>query len=86
VDANKEDTPVAHYTHYAFSVSQEHFPQFRRELLNVGVTEWKNNGSEGDSIYFLAPDGHKLEVHVGTLATRLAQCRAAPRSGMHFFD
>jgi hypothetical protein len=32
------------------------------------------------------PDGHKLEAHVGDLASRLAACRLRPYAGMKFFD
>jgi catechol 2,3-dioxygenase-like lactoylglutathione lyase family enzyme len=74
------------YTHYAFSIKQPDFDEFRRRLQAEGVQEWQSNRSEGDSFYFLDPDGHRLEVHVGTLSSRLAQCRERPYSGMQFFD
>jgi hypothetical protein len=32
------------------------------------------------------PDGHKLELHVGSLAQRLAACREQPYKGMVFYD
>lgn len=41
---------------------------------------------EGASFYFLDPDGHKLEVHVGDLQSRLATCRHKPYPGMRFCD
>lgn len=44
----------------------------------------EDNKSEGQSFYFLGPDGHKLELHVGDLVSRLAQCREKPYSGMRF--
>ncbi len=86
LDPNRGATPSPDYTHQAFSVSQEAFGPFARRLLDHGVPEWRDNRSEGDSVYFLDPDGHKLEIHVGSLASRLAQCRAKPYEGMRFFD
>ncbi len=74
------------YTHYAFSIEQHDFHQFRQRLQAQGVREWQKNRSEGNSFYFLDPDGHRLEAHVGSLNSRLAQCRASPYAGMQFFD
>ena len=74
------------YTHYDFGITHSHFADFVARLQNHGVRTWKNNRSEGDSFYFLDPDGHQLEVHVGSLASRLAQCKTAPYAGMQFFD
>jgi catechol 2,3-dioxygenase-like lactoylglutathione lyase family enzyme len=74
------------YTHYAFSISQSEFNGFRQKLLDGGVVEWQLNSSEGDSFYFLDPDGHQLEAHVGSLASRLEECKRKPYKGMRFFD
>jgi len=60
------------YTHYAFSVSDEDFDDFVARLDEKNVPIWKENVSEGKSRYFLDPDGHKLEAHVGGLNQRLA--------------
>ncbi len=76
----------ADYTHYAFSVAARDFAALRGRLLAAGAEEWRRNRSEGDSFYFLDPDRHRLELHVGDLASRLAACRAAPYAGMRFFD
>ena len=59
-------------THYAFTVAEADFEPFSQRLEQAGVTVWKQNKSEGASFYFLDPDGHKLELHVGSLAARLA--------------
>lgn len=76
----------AGYTHTAFSIAADDFAAFAIKLREAGVPEWNRNRSEGDSVYFLDPDGHQLEAHVGGLAARLAACRAAPYDGMIFFD
>lgn len=74
------------YTHHAFSIAQENLVAFIARLEQENVACWKENKSEGDSYYFLDPDGHKLEAHVGNLAQRLAACRERPYKGMVFFD
>ncbi|WP_039057581.1 FosA family fosfomycin resistance glutathione transferase [Enterobacter sp. Bisph1] len=88
VDAQRQFVPPTQsdYTHYAFSIDERHFADFVARLEQAGVVSWKTNKSEGDSWYFLDPDGHKLEAHVGNLAQRLASCRAKPYQGMVFFD
>ncbi|BFO03044.1 FosA family fosfomycin resistance glutathione transferase [Pseudomonas guariconensis] len=74
------------YTHYAFNIAQQDFARFVEHARSYGVKEWKSNRSEGDSFYFLDPDGHQLEAHVGSLESRLEQCRLRPYAGMQFFD
>jgi len=73
-------------THYAFSTSEQEFEAFLLKLKDANVTIWKENKSEGKSCYFLDPDGHKLEIHVGGLHERLESCRQAPYQGMVFFS
>ncbi|QCR38092.1 fosfomycin resistance glutathione transferase [Nissabacter sp. SGAir0207] len=73
------------YTHYAFSIQREDFDAFAHHLQASGVTEWKTDKSEGKSLYFLDPDGHKLEIHEGDLASRLRACMAHPYKDMEFF-
>jgi glutathione S-transferase len=73
------------YTHYAFSIPTEEFDVFVDRLRSSGVTEWKTNKSEGKSVYFLDPDGHRLEIHDGDLESRLRACRTQPYEGMEFF-
>jgi catechol 2,3-dioxygenase-like lactoylglutathione lyase family enzyme len=74
------------YTHYAFSVAAPDFAALVSRLRSYGLPEWQPNTSEGDSFYFLDPDGHPLEIHVGTLESRLAACRQHPYTDMQFFD
>ena len=73
------------YTHVAFSFDRADLAAFRARLRAVGAGEWKVNSSEGDSVYFLDPDGHRLEAHVGNLETRLASLREAPYEGLMTF-
>ena len=84
--AAQQTARQADYTHYAFSIAQQDFDAFRARLLAEGVIEWRENRSEGDSFYFLDPDGHQLEAHAGSLASRLAACRLEPYAGMRFHD
>lgn len=88
LDAQRRIMPPeeSDYTHYAFSVAAEEFAEVSAQLAANGVVVWKENRSEGESYYFLDPDGHKLELHVGSLAQRLAACRAQPYAGMVFYD
>lgn len=74
------------YTHYALNIAQTGFAAFVAHARALGVRKWKTNRSEGDSFYFLDPDCHALEAHVGTLESRLAQCQLQPYAGMKFFD
>jgi catechol 2,3-dioxygenase-like lactoylglutathione lyase family enzyme len=86
LDANRSPAATPDYTHYAFSITRDKFDTFVERLRDHHVVEWKTNRSEGSSVYFLDPDGHKLELHVGDLDSRLAQCRTLPYDGMRFFD
>ncbi|MGU3524274.1 fosfomycin resistance glutathione transferase [Enterobacteriaceae bacterium C23F] len=81
-----EVTRKQDYTHYAFSLTAEDFPKVVKLLETLGAVVWKENKSEGESFYFLDPDGHRLELHVGDLTQRLAACREKPYAGMVFFD
>jgi len=66
------------YSHIAWSVSQEHFQIVVKRLKAEGVVEWQANRSEGESFYFLDPDDHRLELHVGDLKSRLASLQKQP--------
>ncbi|PHM46267.1 hypothetical protein Xmau_00675 [Xenorhabdus mauleonii] len=73
-----ETKPAQDYTHIAFNISVDDFPAFKQKLLAAGIQQWKENRSEGESIYLLDPDGHQLEIHVGSLASRLDSLRTKP--------
>lgn len=69
VDEQRKPQPC--YTHYAFTVSQNDFTAMSHRIIEAGVTVFKENTSPGDSLYFLDPDGHKLELHVGNWQSRI---------------
>ena len=85
LDPLRSTAPAVDYTHYALTVDAADFTPLVEHLRAAGVQEWRDNRSEGASFYFLDPDGHKLEVHVGDLASRLQACRAQPYAGMKFY-
>ena len=74
VDDKKQPNPD--YTHYAFSVNQEQFDLVAERIIASGAKIFKDNTSPGESLYFLDPDGHKLEIHVGNWKDRVAAKKA----------
>ena len=65
-------------THYAFSVKPEDFATLSDRIKQSGAIVYKNNTSPGYSLYFLDPDGHKLEIHVGDWKTRITAKKEHP--------
>jgi len=74
------------YSHIAFSCDRESFNELSVRLETQGYSAWQQNKSEGDSYYFLDPDEHKLEMHVGDLQTRLSSMKEKPWADFQFFD
>ena len=66
------------YSHIAFSIEKNQLASIHLLLNQNKVKQWKANSSEGESIYVLDPDGHKLELSCGSLASRLASLKAKP--------
>ncbi len=64
-------SPSNDYCHLAFDVPDTNFKMAKDKILGSGAKQWKQNKSEGNSLYFLDPNGHKLELHVGNLTNRL---------------
>ncbi len=75
VDAAAASARREDYTHYAFAIEAEDF-EAAADRIARRARLWKTNASEGASLYFLDPDNHRLELHVGDLETRLAHYRA----------
>lgn len=62
------------YTHLAFTIPESEFDDWSKRLKEHHVTILQSRArsdKEGKSIYFTDPDGHKLELHTGTLEDRL---------------
>ena len=73
------------YTHVAFSVLPQDFDELSDRIVRSGAEIWQDNHSEGASLYFTDPNGHKLEVHASDLATRLQTAKESPWEGLEFF-
>jgi catechol 2,3-dioxygenase-like lactoylglutathione lyase family enzyme len=72
------------YTHIAFDVPGDKFHQISTLLCEAGVRQWKSNTSEGGSLYILDPDDHKLEIHTGSLQSRLQSLKSKPYKGLEW--
>jgi catechol 2,3-dioxygenase-like lactoylglutathione lyase family enzyme len=85
-DPKRKVEPNPCYTHIAFSVDQKDFAAIQQKISESGATLWKDNISEGDSLYFLDPNGHKLEIHVGDWHSRLQHKKQNPWADAEFFE
>jgi catechol 2,3-dioxygenase-like lactoylglutathione lyase family enzyme len=65
-------------THYAFSLSKDDFESMTKRIVESGAHVYKNNTSPGESLYFLDPDNHKLEIHVGNWQAHIESKKANP--------
>lgn len=72
LNVDEKRKPHDCYTHYAFTIAEKDFEKMKIKLLEKGVLSFQENSSPGKSFYFLDPDGHKLEIHLGNARDRLA--------------
>ena len=77
-DERVGSSPPPEYSHIAFTVPHTRFSDAAERIRASGATIWQQNRSEGPSLYFLDPDGHKLEIHAGDWRTRLAAMKQKP--------
>ncbi len=82
VEDNVRSAPLPEYTHLAFDVAAADFAAMTDRVGQSGAEVFQDNSTEGESLYFLDPDGHKLELHVGSLGTRLDEMRREPWDGL----
>lgn len=70
------------YSHVAFDVSQSNFADMCDAIRAAGCQLWQENWTEGDSLYFCDPNGHRLEIHSSTFAHRIETAVASPWPGL----
>jgi catechol 2,3-dioxygenase-like lactoylglutathione lyase family enzyme len=70
-DPQTRRRPLAEYTHVAFTVPDSEFEHASARVIQSGARIWKENTSEGKSLYFEDPNGHKLEIHSSDLGSRI---------------
>lgn len=86
-DPHARKVALPEYTHIAFSVDAADLPKLTIQLQAYGATSFKTNSSEGDSFYFTDPDGHKLELHVGSWKSRIESYKMrGDLQGYEFFE
>jgi catechol 2,3-dioxygenase-like lactoylglutathione lyase family enzyme len=74
--------PSQDYSHFAFTFDELSILMISQNIRSSEVKQWQKNISEGDSFYLEDPDGHKLELHSGSLETRLESLRKTPYDGL----
>ncbi|MWV43266.1 metallothiol transferase FosB [Paenibacillus sp. HJL G12] len=85
-DVEREPMPKT-YTHIAFSVAEEEFDPWvlRLKYFEVNILPGRERDERDKrSVYFLDPDGHKFELHTGTLQDRM-DYYAADKDHMTFY-
>ena len=72
------------YSHIAFSVDD--FDEMTSRVCDAGAALWQENWTEGESLYFLDPAGHRLELHKTTLADRVRATLQCPWEGLEILQ
>ncbi len=85
LDEHVRERALPEYTHVAFTVSDEDWQSLSQRIRQSGAEIWQDNWSEGASLYFLDPNGHKLEIHVSDLETRIRTTKEDPWDDIEFF-
>ena len=87
LDERTRSSPLPEYSHIAFSIPAARFDDAAANIRASGSAIWQDNRSEGASLYFLDPDGYKLEIHAGDWRTRLAAMKKDPwEENIQYFD
>jgi catechol 2,3-dioxygenase-like lactoylglutathione lyase family enzyme len=81
-DEKTRETALPEYTHMAFTVAPQDFAAMSGRIRSSGAQIWQENRTEGASLYFVDPNGHKLEIHASDLNARLKAAREQPWEGL----
>ena len=81
-DEETRGTALPEYTHVAFTVAPRDFVALSDQIRAAGASIWQDNRTEGASLYFLDPNGHKLEIHASDLEARLRSAKENPWDGL----
>lgn len=84
-DDRLREAILPEYTHIAFTVAPEDFDEMCARINASGAHIWQENRSEGASLYFADPNGHKLEIHASDLRARLDAIKREPWDGLEIF-
>lgn len=84
-DTHTRKKELPEYTHIAFDIEEKNFRELSNKIISYGAKIFQENTSEGLSLYFLDPNGHKLEIHASTLEDRIKAIKEKPYEDMIFF-
>lgn len=85
-DPYARSTELPEQTFISFSVKQDDFSKLVQKIRDSGVTIFNENVSEGESFYFVDPNGHKLEIQVGDWSSRMAKVKKEASQDTEFFE
>ncbi len=85
LDRHVRESVLPEYTHIAFTVCPQSFEALSERITLSEAEIWQDNWTEGASLYFLDPNGHKLEIHASDLDTRIRTAKESPWEGLKFY-
>jgi len=85
LDQDIRESILPEYTHIAFTIPEKDFNTMSECIKKSDANIWQENRTEGASLYFVDPNGHKLEIHASDLETRLKIFKENPWDDLEFF-
>lgn len=88
LNASMDCIPAQDLTHIAFTVEEQDFHKIEAKICQAEAVIYQDNVSDGLSLYFLDPAGHKLEIHVGEYKNRIKSKKqnAGTWKNIEFFE